>query len=150
MAPRRKARSKKLVLYIDGASRGNPGPAGYGVVIAEAGGGVIKELAGGLGIATNNVAEYAALLKGLEEASRLKAEEVEIYTDSELLARQIAGLYAVKSPRLYPYYQQAKAALASFRSYRVIHIPREENFRADALANQGVEAAEAVQPCPEA
>lgn len=150
MAPRKKAKNKKLIIYIDGASRGNPGPAGYGVVIADEDGKVIKELAGGLGIATNNVAEYTALLKALEEARRLKAEEVEVYTDSELLARQIGGTYAVRSPRLYPFYQQAKAELASFRSYRVTHIAREENGRADALANQGADAAEAMQPCPEA
>jgi ribonuclease HI len=138
-------RGRKLVIHIDGASRGNPGPAGYGVVIEDEKGTVIRELAGSLGIATNNVAEYGALLRALEEARRLGAGEVEVYTDSELLARQIGGTYTVKSPRLLPLYREVRAALGAFRSYRIVHIAREENSRADALATQGVAGAEGRQ-----
>ncbi|MGB9921078.1 MAG: ribonuclease HI family protein [Moorellales bacterium] len=132
----------KLIIYIDGASRGNPGPAGYGVVIQDREGRVLAELSGSLGVATNNVAEYTALLKALEQARQLGAEEVEVYTDSELLARQIGGTYAVKSPRLAPLYRQAQSALSAFRRYRVVHVPREENRVADALAERGARAAE--------
>ncbi|MDH7572536.1 MAG: ribonuclease HI family protein [Clostridia bacterium] len=136
------AKSKRLILYIDGASHGNPGPSGYGVVVEDARGGVLAELSGSLGVTTNNVAEYTALLKALEEARARGAEEVEIRTDSELLARQINGSYAVRSPRLLPLYQRARAALAGFRSYRVVHVGREENRSADALAGRGARAAE--------
>lgn len=139
----RKRRRKKLVLYIDGASHGNPGPAGYGVVIADEKGTVLRELGGSLGIATNNVAEYGALLRALEEARLLGADEIEVYTDSELLARQIEGRYAVKSPHLWPLYREAKEVLAGFRAYRLVRISREENGRADALANRGAAEAEA-------
>ena len=132
----------KLFIYIDGASHGNPGPAGYGVVIRDQEGKVLAELSGSLGVATNNVAEYTALLKAIEQARALGAEEVEIYTDSELLARQINGTYAVKSSRLLPLYRQAQAHLAAFRRYRVMHISREENRSADALASRGARVAE--------
>lgn len=128
----------KLTLNIDGASKGNPGPAGYGVVIRDEDGSLLRELSGGLGVATNNVAEYTALIKGLEEAINLGSREIEVFTDSELLARQINGTYAVKSPRLMPLYRQAMEQMKSFAAYRVVHIPRERNSRADALANRGI------------
>ena len=91
-----------------------------------------------IGKATNNAAEYAALIRGLQEAARLGATEVEIATDSELLARQLSGVYRVKSANLKPYYEQAIALVRSFRQVSISHVMREFNTRADELANEGI------------
>lgn len=131
----------KLVLYTDGASRGNPGDAGIGVVIAAEDGSVVKEISRAIGTATNNVAEYRALLAGLREALRLGAAEVEICTDSELMARQLNGLYRVKSPALQPLYAEAMQMLGVFRRASVSHVYREQNLRADELAGLAVKKA---------
>jgi ribonuclease HI len=112
------------------------------VVVEDQEGKVLAELSGGLGVCTNNAAEYRALIKGLEEASRLGAEEVDIFTDSELLARQLAGTYAVRSPGLHPLYRQAKEMLGRFSRWQVIHVPRERNRRADLLAGMAARQAE--------
>lgn len=129
---------KKLRLFIDGASRGNPGPSAIGVVVQDSRGRVVAEVAETLGTATNNVAEYEALLRALAEARARGADEVEIMADSNLLVRQIAGTYRVKSANLSPLHRAALTALASFRSWRIAHIPRGRNAAADALANRAL------------
>ncbi|GIV15171.1 MAG: ribonuclease H [Armatimonadota bacterium] len=123
-----------MKLYIDGASRGNPGKAGIGVLLCNDTGEPLKEISESIGETTNNVAEYRALIRALEEARALGADTVEVYTDSELLARQINGLYGVHSPHLQPLFHRARALLRLFKSASVQHIPRSRNQIADRLA----------------
>lgn len=130
----------KVIIYTDGASRGNPGDAGLGVVISGADGQKIGEISEYLGKTTNNVAEYKALIRGLQEAKRAGATEVEVYTDSELMARQINGAYKVKNEGLVPLYHEAKQLLGQFTSGKVIHIRREFNKEADKLANLAIDS----------
>jgi ribonuclease HI len=131
----------KLVLHVDGGARGNPGPAAIGVVISQPDGTVIDELAERIGLATNNVAEYRAVLRALERAKQLDATELEIIGDSELIARQLSGVYKVKHPAMKPLHEQARAALAGFDRWRIHTVPRAENARADALVNAALDAA---------
>jgi len=128
-----------LRLHVDGASRGNPGEAGFGVHVTDAEGGEVAALYGYLGQATNNVAEYQALLHGLRFALARGASRVEVYSDSELLVRQIEGRYRVKSPGLQPLHREARSLLARFEGARIAHVPRERNREADALANRAVD-----------
>ena len=128
----------KLVIYTDGASKGNPGDAGIGVVIASEDGTVLKEIAEYVGTATNNFAEYTALIRGLEEAANLGATEIQISTDSQLMAFQLTGVYKVKSANLKPLHEEALALLRCFRRVSISHVVRELNKRADELANKGV------------
>jgi ribonuclease HI len=131
----------KLVLNVDGGSRGNPGPAAIGVVLAQPDGEVLDEIAERIGVATNNVAEYRALLRGLERARDLGATELEIVGDSELVARQLTGQYKVKHPAMKPLYLDAMAALRAFERWHVRTVPRALNARADALVNAALDAA---------
>jgi ribonuclease HI len=131
----------KVVLHVDGGARGNPGPAAIGVVVSGPDGEVLDEVAETIGVATNNVAEYRALLRGLERAGALGATEVEIVNDSELVARQLTGAYKVKHPAMKPLYADAIAALRRFGAWRVRSVPRAENARADELVNQALDAA---------
>jgi ribonuclease HI len=131
---------KALVLHVDGGARGNPGPAAIGVVISRPDGEVVEELAERIGPATNNVAEYRALLRGVERAKELDATELEIVGDSELIARQLNGAYKVKHPAMKPLYEQAMAALRGFARWRIRTVPRAENARADALVNAALDA----------
>ncbi|MEW6221352.1 MAG: ribonuclease HI family protein [Thermodesulfobacteriota bacterium] len=131
----------RLTISTDGASKNNPGPAGAGAVIEDAQGNRLAEVSRFLGICTNNVAEYQAVLLGLAEASRLGAQEVLVRVDSELLARQVAGVYRVKDVKLQPLYAQVMARLRRFARYEVRHVPREQNQAADALANRAVREA---------
>lgn len=126
-------------IRVDGASRGNPGEAGAGAVIRDPGGSVVRELRKYLGIATNNTAEYSALLMALAEAAAMGVTDVEVLADSELMVKQINGLYRVKSPDLKPLYDEAKRRIGSFKSFRIIHVYREENAAADRLANEAIE-----------
>lgn len=128
-----------LVVHVDGAARGNPGPAGIGISLADPEGNVVKEVAEPLGITTNNVAEYSALIRALEEARALGCANISVITDSELMARQISGQYAVKTEHLIPLYRRAKSLLAQFDTARVTHTRRENNKRADALSNIGAD-----------
>ena len=128
-----------LVLHVDGASRGNPGESGFGVHVTTKDAQPVAELYGYLGKATNNVAEYQALLHGLRFALERGARKIEVYSDSELLVRQIGGRYRVKNPGLAPLFREAQALLARFESARVAHVPRERNREADALANKAVD-----------
>ena len=130
---------KALRLHVDGASRGNPGEAGFGIHVTDAQGGEVAALFGYLGKATNNVAEYQALLHGLRFALARGATAVEVFSDSELLVRQLEGRYRVKNPGLQPLYREAQALLARFMRARLAHVPREQNREADALANRAVD-----------
>ncbi len=129
----------KVVLHVDGGARGNPGPAAIGVVVSSPDGAVLDELAETIGVATNNVAEYQALLRGVERARALGATEVEIVNDSELVAKQLTGAYKVKHPVMKPLHAEAIAALRRFDAWRVRSVPRAENARADELVNQALD-----------
>jgi ribonuclease HI len=129
----------KVVLHVDGGARGNPGPAGIGVVVSSPEGEVLDEVAETIGVATNNVAEYRALLRGLERAGALGATEVEIVNDSELIAKQLTGAYKVKHPAMKPLHAEAIAALRRFDAWRVRSVPRAQNARADELVNQALD-----------
>jgi ribonuclease HI len=131
--------SATLRLHVDGASRGNPGEAGFGVHVTAEDGSEVAALYGYLGKATNNVAEYQALLHGLRFAISRGAARVEVFSDSELLVRQIEGRYRVKNPGLQPLHREARDLLARFERSRVAHVPRERNREADALANRAVD-----------
>ena len=126
-------------LYTDGAARGNPGPAGSGAALVAPDGTVIAEVTRFLGHATNNVAEYTALIIGLEEASRRGIEHLDVRMDSLLVVQQMKGLWRIKHPGLKPLALQAGALLAGFPSRTIEHIPREENGIADALANRAID-----------
>ena len=130
----------KLILHVDGGARGNPGPAAIGVVVSEPGGNVVDELAEPIGVATNNVAEYRAVLRALERARALGASEIEIVNDSELVARQLEGAYKVKHPAMKPLHEQAITALNGFERWQIRSVPRAENARADALVNTALDA----------
>ena len=130
----------KVVLNVDGGARGNPGPAAIGVVVSSPEGEVLDEVAETIGVATNNVAEYRALLRGLERAHTLGASEVEIVNDSELVAKQLTGAYKVKHPAMKPLHAEAIAALRRFDGWRVRSVPRAQNARADELVNQALDA----------
>ena len=136
------AKSSEVIAHIDGASRGNPGPAAYAVVMESSDGSKLAGFSGYLGRATNNVAEYQALLAALEYALSNHYLRVRVQTDSELLARQIEGIYKVKSPGLKPLQEQARQMIARLESFSIQHVPREENHEADQLANQALDAAE--------
>lgn len=130
----------KVVVNVDGGSRGNPGPAAVGVVVAGPDGAVLDQVAEAIGVATNNVAEYRALLRGLERARALGATEVELVNDSELIARQLTGRYKVKHPAMKPLYLEAMAALRAFDRWQIRTVPRALNARADALVNAALDA----------
>lgn len=130
----------KCRVYIDGAARGNPGPAGIGVVIyVEGEEQPRREVYGYLGEATNNEAEYKAMLRAFEELIALSAQEIILYSDSQLLVRQMLGEYKVRHERLRPLYEKAQEYAQRFSSVQCIHIPREKNREADALANRGID-----------
>ncbi len=129
-----------LEIYIDGASQGNPGHSGVGAVIYK-NGLVIKEISEYIGVATNNVAEYTALIYALEEALLLKAAALKINTDSQLLARQLNKIYKVKHAGIINLYKRAVHLLTGFQNFEINHIPRENNVLADKLATQAVKAA---------
>lgn len=143
---------RELHLYTDGASRGNPGQAAIGVVITEPGGELVEEISEAIGLATNNVAEYTALIRGLERALELGAGAVQVFSDSELMVRQLQGAYKVRNEGLIPLYEQAKRLLSRFAEAAVTHIPREQNSRADELANRALDkpTAQGVSPKREA
>lgn len=130
----------KAIMYTDGAARGNPGPAAIGVVVQAPEGRILSELGRKIGVATNNVAEYRALVAGLEEAQRLGVQELDVRADSELMVKQMLGAYQVRHPDLLPLYQAAKKLSGLFRRFGIRHVRREENKRADALANHALDS----------
>ena len=129
----------KLVVHVDGGSRGNPGPAAAAAVLSTPDGDVVDEAAVTLGRATNNVAEYRGLLLGLERAKALGATEVEVVNDSELIAHQVTGRYKVKHPDMKPLHAKALAALEGFERWSIKPVPRAQNADADALVNQALD-----------
>jgi ribonuclease HI len=129
----------KLIMHVDGGARGNPGPAAIGVVIQTADGEVIHEVSETIGVATNNVAEYRALIRALERARELGATELEIIGDSELVARQLQGVYRVKHAAMKPLHAEALAALSGFGRWDIRTVPRAQNARADELVNAALD-----------
>jgi ribonuclease HI len=132
----------RFLAYIDGAARGNPGPAGAGVYVEAEGDRPVEELFEGLGNQTNNVAEYSALLLALTRAIELGADDVEVRSDSRLLVEQVNGNFKVKAAHLKPMVADALVRAKRFRKFRLIHVPREQNKKADRLANLGADASE--------
>ncbi|MBA7678841.1 Bifunctional protein [subsurface metagenome] len=132
-------RLKKAVIYADGASRGNPGPAAIGVTIKDKRGKLITFISQRIGRATNNQAEYRAIIAALEEAIRLGAKQVDIKMDSELVVKQISGEYRVKKATLKPLYQQVKQLQGSLKGFTITHILRQQNIEADKLANKALD-----------
>lgn len=132
-------RSKRTRLYTDGAARGNPGPAGAGAVIISPDGHVVAKIGKFLGDSTNNVAEYMGLILGLRRAKAMGIKELDVFSDSELLVRQLAGDYAVKAEHLRPLHDEARSLLKTFSEIQVRHIPREENAQADAMSNRAID-----------
>lgn len=132
-------RGLHLMLYIDGASKGNPGRAGVGVCITNEDGKTVAALSRYLGHKTNNEAEYWALLLGLREARRLGGEVIRIFTDSELVERQVNGIYRVKNVKLKSLHKAVIQNLKSFSFFKIESIPRERNREADRLANEAIQ-----------
>lgn len=137
-------KNKRLEIYIDGGARGNPGPAGVGVIVLDESGKKIKDVSKYIGEATNNIAEYSALLYGLEEALILRADEIKINLDSELVAKQITGEYRVKDQNLRPLFERALNMLKSFKNFEVNHIDRSKNKEADKLVNKAINLASLI------
>jgi formyltetrahydrofolate-dependent phosphoribosylglycinamide formyltransferase len=128
----------EIIAYIDGASRGNPGPAAAGFTLADSAGTQLQAKAFFLGQATNNIAEYTSFVKALEAAKQIGAEQLMVFSDSELLVRQINGQYKVKSEQIRPLFRQAVNLLGEFKNWKVRHITREKNKEADKLVNQAL------------
>jgi len=133
-----KPMSETATMHIDGASRGNPGPAAYAVVLARPGLPVVEE-ADTIGKATNNVAEYTALVEGLRLATELGVKKLSIFSDSELMVKQMKGEYRVKNPELLDLYNEAKRLAAGFEKIDITHVRREQNARADAIGNDALD-----------
>ena len=136
--------AERVVAHVDGGARGNPGPAAAACVITTPDGHVLAERARLLGATTNNVAEYQALLLGLQTARELGAREVEVIGDSELIARQITGVYRVKRESLRALHRNALEALREFERWSIRTVPRERNAGADALVNAALDDAVAA------
>jgi ribonuclease HI len=133
------AARRRVRVYSDGAARGNPGPAGAGAVVIDEAGTAVAEIGRYLGEQTNNVAEYEGLLLGLRHALVHGATDVEVLADSQLLIRQLAGVYRVKSPGLIPLFEEAKRLLKRFKNVELRHIPREMNGAADEMSNRAID-----------
>ena len=131
-------KNKEMVLYTDGCCRGNPGPAGIGVVIKDSRKKTLKELSEYIGEATNNIAEYSALIRGLKAAGEMGAEEIKVVMDSELVVRQISGEYRVKDEGMKELFRHTLEILKDFKSFEIKHIDREKNKEADKLANKAI------------
>jgi len=135
----------EFILFIDGACKGNPGAAGIGVLLMDADGKTVAEIGEGIGRTTNNVAEYKALIRGLEEAKARGAARLTVHTDSQLMARQMEGRYKINAPHLKALQLEAAALCRLFPGgVTLTHILREGNSRADELANQGARLASAA------
>ena len=135
---------EKIIIYTDGGARGNPGPAGIGVVIADEKGKTLKEISEYVGEATNNFAEYEALVRALEETSKLFGEKlknmvIEVRMDSELIVRQMQGAYKVKEPALKEQFARVGQLIGALQNIFFVHIVREKNIRADELVNEAID-----------
>ena len=129
---------KKVVIYADGASLGNPGPAAIGAIIKDEQGNLITSISQRIGTTTNNQAEYRAIIAALEKAVSLGAREVELRSDSELVVKQINGRYRVKKTTLRPLYQKVVQLIGSFTAFTITRVPRQQNAEADRLANKAL------------
>ncbi|HET9094454.1 MAG TPA: ribonuclease HI family protein [Solirubrobacteraceae bacterium] len=129
----------RLVLHVDGGARGNPGPAAIGVVLSDPEGALVTTVSDRIGETTNNVAEYRALLRGLELAAEHGAREVHVVNDSELIARQVTGVYRVKHPAMRELHREAVALLDRFDRWSIESVPRAENAQADSLVNEALD-----------
>ena len=129
----------KVVINIDGASRGNPGPSAIGVTVKDENDRLVASISEKIGITTNNQAEYRALIAGLKKAVSLGAKQVVVNSDSELVVRQIEGIYRVKKEELKPLYEEAIRLCNSLANVKIISVPREQNREADKLANQALD-----------
>jgi ribonuclease HI len=139
----------KLTIFADGGSRGNPGPAASGAVVTDESGTVVREIGTFLGTTTNNVAEWTGLISGVEAALELGADEIVIRLDSELVIKQLTGVYRVKHPNMIPLHTKAKALLKKFRHVDIKHVPRRQNAAADAVVNAVLDArANQAAPLP--
>jgi len=130
----------KLTVHVDGGSRGNPGPAAIATVLSDENGEVIDSAGAVIGRATNNVAEYRALLFGIERAAALGATDLDLVGDSELIVKQVRGEYKVKDPNMKPLHAAVKSALADFESWSIRHVKRHLNAEADRLVNESLDA----------
>ncbi len=139
LAAKAAERPPRVRLFTDGAARGNPGPAGAGAVIVSPAGHIMAKLGKFLGESTNNVAEYTGLVLGLKRAKAMGIKELDVFSDSELLVRQLAGEYAVKAEHLKPLHDEAQTLLKGFLDVLVAHIPREENAAADEMSNRAID-----------
>jgi ribonuclease HI len=135
-----------LNAFIDGASRGNPGPAAVGVVLRDERGRLVKEHCRRIGTDTNNVAEYSAMIEALRLAAGLGAKELRVHSDSELLVRQINGQYRIKAERLRELFSEIQGLRRNFDAFEVVHVPREKNADADRLANKALDEAPGAAP----
>jgi ribonuclease H / adenosylcobalamin/alpha-ribazole phosphatase len=135
----------EMVVWTDGGARGNPGPAGFGVVVMTPGGMVLAQLAEGIGWATNNVAEYRGVIAGLEQALALGGRRVRVRADSLLVVNQQNGLWKVRNPALRELWAETRRLAGQFERVIWEHVPRERNRRADALANRAMDAQGAVE-----
>ena len=140
---------KRCVAYLDGGSRGNPGIAGYGVAVQDETGEPVASLSENLGIRTNNFAEYSALIGALRYALANGYDGMRAYADSELMVRQINGVYKVKSPDLQPLFREAKSLISKLKSFSIHHVPREQNREADRLANLAMDGGQTKEPARE-
>jgi ribonuclease HI len=132
---------ERLRVHVDGGARGNPGPAAIAAVVTDADGAILEERGERIGQATNNVAEYRALLLGIDRARELGASELELVGDSELVVRQVRGEYKVKDAGLKPLHAQVMQALDDFDSWSIRHVRREQNAEADRLVNEVLDGA---------
>ena len=130
----------KLIVNVDGGARGNPGPAAIGIVVRDGEENVLQDLGETIGEATNNVAEYKALVRGIQMARDMGGDELEIRGDSELVVKQMLGQYKVKHPDMKPLYAEAREALSGLSDWSITHVRREQNSEADALVNQALDA----------
>jgi ribonuclease HI len=137
--PRKERSGDAYTAYIDGAARGNPGPAAYAVVLRRPDGTPLESLGKYIGRQTNNVAEYYALIAALDYAAAHNLRRLRVRSDSELLVRQMKGIYKMKSPDLRPLYERARKMVAALETFAIEHVPRERNSEADALANAALD-----------
>ena len=131
---------KKLILFTDGGSKGNPGPAGIGILIFDKDGELIKKASEFIGNTTNNVAEYTALIRALELSKEFGAEEIEIKCDSKLMVNQLKKKWKVKSPKLKILYQKTRLLLSAYRKVKLVNVPRSVIKAADRLVNKAIDS----------
>lgn len=129
---------KTLKIFFDGSSHGNPGPSGIGIIIFDESGKILVKFSSFIGFATNNEAEYHALIEALKKAIQLNAEKVELHSDSELIVKQVKGVYSVRDEKLKTLHLRCVELLKNFKEFKITYIPRKLNVEADKLANEAI------------